>query len=73
VVASSLSRGEIHRYRSYTPGPDASGDIEALSLWAGQGVGLVKSVQPAAEIVHQIMAQARATLNALGAQFPQGE
>jgi nitronate monooxygenase len=73
VVATSLSRGEIHRYRSYTPGPDASGHIEALSLWAGQSVGLVKCVQPAAEIVHQIMAEARATLAALGSQFQRVE
>jgi len=29
-------------------------------LWAGQGVGLVKKVQPAAEIVREIIEQARA-------------
>jgi len=69
VVATSPSRGEIHRYRSYTPGPDASGEIEALSLWAGQGVGLVKRVQPAAEIVREIMAEAHETIEALGSHF----
>jgi len=73
VVATSLSRGEIQRYRSYTPGPDASGEIEALSLWAGQGVGLVKRVQPAEEIVSEIMAEASVTLGALGAQLTQRE
>src|SRR6187551_3646793 len=35
VVATSKSRGPIVRYRSYTPGADAEGDIDALSLWAG--------------------------------------
>jgi nitronate monooxygenase len=41
VVATSKSSGPIVRYRSYTPAADADGDIDALSLWAGQSVGLV--------------------------------
>jgi NAD(P)H-dependent flavin oxidoreductase YrpB (nitropropane dioxygenase family) len=32
VVATSRTSGEIRRYQSYTPGIDAEGDIEALSL-----------------------------------------
>ena len=62
TVATSPSRGDIARYRSYTPGPDASGDIEALSMWAGQSVALVRKVQPAAEIVREIHADAVRTL-----------
>jgi NAD(P)H-dependent flavin oxidoreductase YrpB (nitropropane dioxygenase family) len=54
IVARSKSLGEILRYRPYTPGIDAEGDIEALSMWAGQGVGLVKKLQPAADIVREI-------------------
>ncbi len=65
VVASSLSRGEIQRYRSYTPGPDATGDIEALSMWAGQSVALIRRTQPAAEIVREIISEATATLEDL--------
>ena len=38
----SKSRGDIVRYRSYTPAADASGNIEALSLWAGQSVAMVR-------------------------------
>jgi NAD(P)H-dependent flavin oxidoreductase YrpB (nitropropane dioxygenase family) len=34
TVAHSKSLGEILRYRSCTPGVDAEGDIEALSMWA---------------------------------------
>ena len=66
VLATSPLRGELERYRSVTPGADATGDIEALSLWAGQGVGLVKRVQGAAEIVHEIMDEARSVLQACG-------
>jgi nitronate monooxygenase len=59
VLATSPSRGEFVRYRSATPGADAKGDIEAMSLWAGQGVGLVTRVQGAAEIVQEIIDEAR--------------
>jgi NAD(P)H-dependent flavin oxidoreductase YrpB (nitropropane dioxygenase family) len=65
VVATSKSRGPIVRYRSYTPGADAEGDIDALSLWAGQGVGLVHRVQPAAEIVREIISEAQIILDRL--------
>jgi len=67
VVATSKSRGPIVRYRSYTPAADAEGDIDALPLWAGQSVALVKRLQPAADIVHEIRAEASAILKRLGA------
>jgi NAD(P)H-dependent flavin oxidoreductase YrpB (nitropropane dioxygenase family) len=44
VIASSQASGPIVRYQSYTPGADAEGDIDALSLWAGQCVGLVSKL-----------------------------
>lgn len=62
VVATSKSRGEIVRYQIYTPAADADGDIDALSLWAGQSVALVHKIQPAAEIVREIDSEARAIL-----------
>ena len=36
------------------------GDVGALSLWAGQSVGLVKDVRPAGQIVRSISDQADA-------------
>lgn len=60
VVAVSPTRGKILRYQSFTPGPDLQGDVEALSMWAGQGVGTVRRVMPAAEIVREIDEEARA-------------
>jgi len=66
VMARSGSQGPIERYRAYTPAPDAEGDMDALSMWAGQGVGLVRKVQPAAEIVREIRDEARAILARLG-------
>jgi len=68
VVANSKSRGPIVRYRSYTPAADAEGDIDALSLWAGQSVALVHKQQPAAEIVREIVGEAEAILLGLAGQ-----
>jgi NAD(P)H-dependent flavin oxidoreductase YrpB (nitropropane dioxygenase family) len=62
VVATSKARGDIVRYSAYTPAADADGDIDALSLWAGQSVALVHKIQPAAEIVREIDNEARAIL-----------
>ncbi len=49
---------EIARYQSYTPLPGTLGDVGAMSLWAGQGVGLVREVKPAAAIVEEIYSDA---------------
>jgi NAD(P)H-dependent flavin oxidoreductase YrpB (nitropropane dioxygenase family) len=65
VIARSGRAGEIVRYQSYTPGADAEGDIEALSLWAGQSVGLVSRVKPAGVIVREIVEQAQRTIASL--------
>jgi nitronate monooxygenase len=59
VIGNSRSVGPIVRYQSYTPGADADGEIDAMSLWAGQGVGLLRKTQPAGEIVREIVEQAR--------------
>ena len=64
VVATSPGR-QIKRYSSVTPVADLEGDIDALALWAGQGVGLVKRVQPAAAIVREIAQEAESTLRRL--------
>jgi len=68
IVASSPTRGEVDRYASITPGPDTVGEIEPLSLWSGQGVAMVRKVQPAAEIVREMNEEAKAILRRLGQQ-----
>jgi nitronate monooxygenase len=54
--------GEVKAYESYTPCVTDEGDIDAMSMWAGQGVGLVRKIQPAAEIVREIADEARVVL-----------
>ena len=68
IVARSRMRGEIDRYASFTPGPDTEGEIEPLSLWSGQGLALVRKVQPAAEIVREMNEEAKGILRRLGQQ-----
>lgn len=66
-VLATGGQGDMVRYESTTPGPDAEGDIEGLSLWAGQGVAGVARAQPAGEIVREIMDDAAAVLRGLAA------
>jgi nitronate monooxygenase len=60
------SRSRMIRYGSTTPGPDAEGEIEALSLWAGQSVGCVTAVKPAGDIVRELAADAAVALRKVG-------
>lgn len=64
VIATEPGR-EIVRYASYTPRSYTIGDIEALPMWAGQSVGLIHQIQPAAEIVREIHENAQAILRRL--------
>jgi nitronate monooxygenase len=57
----------VRRYESVTATADLEGNIEALALWAGQGVGIVNQVQPAAEIAHEIASDARHVIQKLAA------
>jgi hypothetical protein len=38
---------------------DACGEIDSMSLLAGQGVGLIREVKPAVQIVHELVEEAR--------------
>jgi NAD(P)H-dependent flavin oxidoreductase YrpB (nitropropane dioxygenase family) len=57
VIAHFASGEPIVRYETAAPLAGTTGDIEALSLWAGQSVGLVKQLQPAAEIVAELVSR----------------
>jgi hypothetical protein len=39
------------------PVEGTTGDVDALSLWAGQSVALATTTQPAAEIVAELVTQ----------------
>jgi NAD(P)H-dependent flavin oxidoreductase YrpB (nitropropane dioxygenase family) len=55
VIAHFASGESIVRYEPAPPMAGTTGDIEALSLWAGQSVALAKQRQPAAVIVAELV------------------
>jgi len=69
VLATHTSGYQVHRYESYTATAELDGNIEALSLFAGQGVDLVNEVKPAADIVHEIANDAQTTIQNLVAKL----
>jgi nitronate monooxygenase len=56
VIAHFASGEPIVRYEPAAPMVGTTGDIEAISLWAGQSVALARQPQPAAEIVAELVA-----------------
>jgi nitronate monooxygenase len=58
IVATGEDGRPIERYSNDSPVAGATGDIEAMALYAGQGVGLAQRRQPAAEIVREVAADA---------------
>jgi nitronate monooxygenase len=65
TVAMRADGAPIVRYSSAMPVAGISGDIEALSMWSGQGIGLVDRVQPAAEIVRELADETDAVVTRL--------
>jgi nitronate monooxygenase len=54
VIAHFASGEAIVRYEPAPPMAGTTGEIEALSMWAGQGVALATKAQPAADIVAEL-------------------
>ena len=57
----------LHRFTNLVPMTGATGDFDLLPLLAGEGVGLVRDLPPAAEIVARMAAEAEAALARLRA------
>jgi nitronate monooxygenase len=62
IVATGEDGRDILRYDSDAPVAGASGDVAAMVLYAGQGVGLARRVQPAAAIVREVADEAARAL-----------
>jgi nitronate monooxygenase len=62
TIATRPDGTPIARYSSAMPVASLSGDIEALSMWSGQGIGLLDRVQSAAEIVRELVEETDAAV-----------
>ncbi|MGB3496541.1 MAG: nitronate monooxygenase [Elainellaceae cyanobacterium] len=59
----------IVRYAVGFPRPGASGDVDAMALYAGQGVGQATSIRPAADVVRDLAQEAQNVLLKTSEQF----
>ena len=56
-VAERASGESIARYSSTMPLEGTTGDVDSLSLWAGQSVALAQTTQPAADLVSELVSR----------------
>lgn len=49
----------VLRFMGFPPSTEASGEIESMGLMAGQSVGLVLDIKPAAMIIRELVEDAR--------------
>lgn len=61
-IGSTVDGEIVQRYEFMSPERGTTGEIEAMPLYAGQGVGLISQVQPAASIVEDLVAETRQAL-----------
>jgi nitronate monooxygenase len=62
VAHDSVTGRQIRRFQTVTPRIGLTGAIEAMPHWAGESVGGVRRLQPAAEIVNELASEAEALL-----------
>ncbi len=68
VIGQTIFLGQPHEKRRFDvilPTPDTTGDFEEMAWLMGQGVGLVKDIRPAAEIIDEMITQAAFILGRL--------
>lgn len=54
-----LKEKEIRRFAGTVPNGTTTGDIERMVMYAGQGVGLIKEILPAGQVVKRLVEEAR--------------
>lgn len=62
IIGRSTIHGtekEIRRFAGTVPNVTTTGDIESMVMYAGQGVGLIKEILPAGEVIPRIIKAAQ--------------
>lgn len=65
VIVEAGEDDQVVRYKAVAARKDYQGDVEAMPLFAGQGVGFVRRRPPAAEIVAEIISETEAVIACL--------
>ncbi len=58
IIGRSTVHGmekEIRRFAGTVPNASTTGDIESMVMYAGEGVGLIKEILPAAEVIRKLV------------------
>lgn len=58
IIGRSIIHGiekKIHRLAGTVPNVTTTGDIESMVMYAGEGVGLIREILPAGEVVKQLV------------------
>lgn len=69
IVARAENGAPITRYSDAEPLPGTTGDIEAMSLYAGQSCGVIRSVPRAATLVADLWEETRGVLSGAATLF----
>jgi nitronate monooxygenase len=69
IISRTRAGEEIPRYHSNAPISALDGNPEQQALYAGQGVGLIRDCKPAAQIVKDVVNEAKAAIRTLQAQI----
>lgn len=62
---SACQEKEIRRFAGTVPNATTTGDIESMVMYAGEGVGLVKEILPAGEVVKMLVEGAQLLIQQL--------
>lgn len=54
-----MQEKEIRRFAGTVPNATTTGDIQNMVMYAGQGVGLIKEILPAGEVVRRLVDDAQ--------------
>lgn len=65
AIGTRPDGGVVRRYDDFAPTSGTTGDVEAMALYAGQGVGLIREEADAATILRTMAQQASAVLGTL--------
>ncbi|UGS33860.1 NAD(P)H-dependent flavin oxidoreductase [Capillimicrobium parvum] len=65
TMSAGAERIDVPRFAGFAPVADADGDVAAMALFAGEGVGDIDDVPPAAEIVRRFADGAARLLGAM--------